>query len=403
MLKHKTKFIVILLSFLMIISTFTFATDTAVTTSLVDDEAIISLDSDETSEETTTTEETDVEEEIYNGDLYIFDDNIEMDQLVDGNVFLFGNNINITGKVNGSLYAFGNTVTFGEESYVVQAFYVFANQLTLDGCANDLYAFAKKVDMSYNSFMIRDLRVMANTFNFNGGVGRDAFVTANNFNFVTTENDAAIVYGNLTYSSANELSLTTDFVQGEIKYDKQISNTESITDVVINKVISFCNSLLYILVVFFLCLWLAPKFTAKTQDYITVKKCASSFGIGLLASIIIAIVGTILLFTIVGIPVGLALVGLLVLLLSIATTVTCIAITNKLKEKFSYSKNYLTYLTLVGIAIIIWALELIPYVGIIISLLVKMIGLGITIRYLLTKNVESEETKKVEKNKKDSK
>lgn len=411
MLKNKTKFMVLLLAFLVVISTFSFATDTAVTTS-VEGEVTSTLPGDnakvQTEATTTETESTPNQtSEIYNGDLYVFDDDINMDQLVDGNVYLFGNNINVTGKVNGSLYAFGNNVTFSQESYVVQSIYVMANQLTLDGCANDLYAFAQKIDMSYDSFMIRDLRVAANTFNFNGGVGRDAFVTANNFNFVTTEDAAAIVYGNLNYSSANELSLTTDLVQGDINYTKYVEQEKNLTDVILDKVISFCNALLYILVVFFLCLWLAPKFIEKTSYYITPKKCASSFGIGILTFIVVGIIGIALLFTFIGMPVGFALIGILSLLLSIATAVTCISITYKLKEKFNFSKNYLTYLTLIATIIVIWALELIPYVGFIVTVLVKMIGLGIVVHYIFTRNnvqktdkVECKETKKLEKAKK---
>lgn len=337
-----------------------------------------------------------------------------MNQLVDGNVFLFGNNVNVTGKVNGCLYVFGNNVTFSKDAYIVQAIYVMANQITFDGCSTDLYALAQKIDMSYDSFVLRDLRVAANTFNFNGGVGRDAFVEANNFNFATEENNAAIVYGNLTYSSANELSLTTDFVQGNITYNKQTEEVKSTSDMIINKVIDLCNSLLYVLVVFFLCLWLAPKFLEKTSTYITPKKCASSFGFGILSFVVIALVGLALVFTAVGMPVGFALIGILSLLVSIATAVTCIAITNKIKEKFGFSKNAFTYLTLVGVVIIVWALGLIPYVGVIISLVVKMIGLGIVIRYIFARNTvkklddgepasEKKEKEKVEKPKKEKK
>ena len=78
--------------------------------------------------------------------------------------------------------------------------------------------------------------------------------------------------------------------------------------------------------------------------------------------------------------------ALLILLLSIATTVTSICITYKLKEKFAYTKNYLTYLTLVGIIVVIWALNLIPYVGWVISFVVKMFGLGTVVYYLFMKN-----------------
>lgn len=410
MLKRKTKIIALLLTLLLVVSTISFATDTPVATS---DTANVTstVPGDNARVENEVTGETVPTDmpEIYNGDLYVFDNNIEMDKLVDGNVFLFGNNINVTGRVNGSLYAFGNTVTFSEDSYIFQSIYVMANQLTLNGSANDLYAFARKVDMSYDSFMLRDLRVAAETFNFNGGVGRDAFVEADNFNFVTTSEKAAIVYGNLTYSSSKELSLSTDLVQGNINYKQSIVEEENMMDIILEKVIDVCNTLLYVLVVFLLCLWLAPKFLAKTSSYILPASLAKSFGIGLLSVIVAGIVGIALLFTIVGVPVGLAVIALLVLLISIANAVTCISITYLLKEKFGFAKKYLTYLVLAGVVIVIWGLGLIPYVGELISFVVNMIGLGIVIHYLLTRNsdkkevVKKEKTVKVEKKEKPEK
>lgn len=401
MLKNKSKFVVLLLAFLLVVSTFSFATDAPVTTSNESD-VTSTIPGDnakvegETANETPTTTTTETPE-IYNGDLYVFDNNIEMNQLVDGNVFLFGNNINVTGKVNGSLYAFGQNIKFGADSYIVQSIYAMGNTVTLDGSASDLYILARKVDMSYDSFAIRDLRIAAETFNFNGGVGRDAFVTANNFNFATEEDKAAIVYGNLTYSSPNELSLTSDLVQGNINYNKEVVKEESVTEKIIDKVINLCNTLLYVLVVFFLCLWLAPKFLAKTSDYISAKGCATSLGIGILTTIAISLVSIGLLFTVVGLPIGFALIALLVLLLSIATAVTCTSITYKLKEKFGYTKNYITYLTLTGIVIVVWALGLIPFVGWLISFVVKMIGLGIIIHYLFTKKCIDSSKKEITK------
>lgn len=54
MLKNKTKFVVLLLAFLVVISTFSFATDTAVTTS-VEGNVVSNVTVDST---TTETEET---------------------------------------------------------------------------------------------------------------------------------------------------------------------------------------------------------------------------------------------------------------------------------------------------------------------------------------------------------
>lgn len=401
MLKQKSKITALLLTILLVISTVSFATDTPVATSETGN-VVSTVPSDNARVEgnETSTDNTLETSDIHNGDLYVFDNNIEMDKLVDGNVFLFGNNINITGKVNGSLYAFGKNVTFSKDAYVVQAIYVMADEVTLNGIATDLYAFARKLDMSFDSFMYRDLRVAADTFNFNGGVGRDAFVEANNFNFITTEGSSALVYGNLTYSSSKELSLTSSHVQGNINYKQEIIEEESITSVILEKVIDVCNTLLYVFVVFLLCLWLAPKFLAKASSYIAPASAVKSFGIGLLSTIVAGFVGIALLFTVVGVPVGLAVIALLVLLLSIATAVTSISITYQLKEKFGFAKNYLAYLTLACVVIVIWALGFIPYVGVVVSFVVKMIGLGIVVYYLFTRNCDKKEVKKTVKTEK---
>lgn len=408
MQKTKSKFMVLLFAFVVIFSTFSFATEgEPVVTSDEGNANVTSTapgnnartEGDATNTVTPSDEPT--EEDIHNGDLYLVGNDIEMDKLVDGNVYLLGRNINITGKVNGCLYVCGETVTVSKDAYVIQSMYIAANQVNLNGCANDLYAFANKVDMSFDSFMLRDLRVYADTFNFNGGCGRDAFVAANHFNFVTTDGNAALVYGNLTYSAPEELALTNELVQGEIKYQKDFSGNSSVMDMVIEKVVGVCAILLYAFVVFFLCLWLAPKFLKTTSTYLEPVTCAKSLGIGLLATIVTGLVSIILLFTIVGIPLSIAIVLLLVLLLSVATAVSSICITYKLKEKFAYEKNYLTYLTLAGVVIAIWALELIPYVGTFISIVVKMFGLGVVVNYLFTQNKpekkEKTETKKEEK------
>lgn len=389
MLKNKTKIIAIVAIILLVISTFSFATDTPVTTSDTNTVSTVPGENARDDEGNTSANEQE-EPDIHNGDLYVFDDNVDMNQLVDGNVFLFGNNINVTGKVNGSLYAFGNNITFGEESYIVQAIYAFGNKIELNGSANDMYVFGSEVNMSYNAFAIRDLRVGADTFNFKGGAGRDVFVDANNFNFSTEAENSAIVYGNLTYSSSKELSLSQEFVQGEVKRNEQIVTTEPVVNVILDKAVSLCSTLIYALVVFLLCIWLAPKFLEKASSYINLKLGATSFGIGILAFIATFIGSIILLFTLVGIPIAFAAVALLVLLISIATVITSICIAYKLKEKFAFSKKWQTYLTLAGIVIAIWLLGLIPYAGIVIKFIVKLFGIGVVVQYLFTKNKKEE-------------
>lgn len=393
MLKNKSKILVFLIAILLIVSPFSLATtDDAATNNEV--ESTVAGDNAKTSEEeATTTSEEQQTPEIYDGDLYLFDNNVVMDKLVDGNVFIFGENVEITGRVNGSLFVFADKVTFGENSYIVQSIFACANELTLNGAANDLYAACRKIDMSYDSFMIRDLRVAAETFNFNGGVGRDAFVTANNFNFVTTTDAAAIVYGNLTYSASNELSLSEEFVQGNINYSKFEEDEEkSAQDIILDKVINLCEALCYTIVVFLLAIWLAPKFVEKSSSFIGTKSILA-FGIGALASVVAIVVSFALLFSYIGVPLAFGIFTLFALIMSISFAVTTICITYKVKEKFKLEKKYLTWVTLVIVTAILWALKQIPYVGWIISLIIALAGFGVVVLYVFSKNKKEVEIK----------
>lgn len=401
MLKRKTKFIVILLAVFLMLSTFSFATDEGIMPiSETSEEKAIEPRDTETSAETNDVQ-TSEQEEIHNGDLYLFDNDIVMDQLVDGNVFIFGKNVKITGKVNGCIFVCAENVTFEKDSYVLQSVYACANTINFNGISLvDLYASCRQLDMSADSFVQRDLRVVADTLNFSSGVGRNAFVYVNNFNFMA-ESDP-IIYGDLTYTASRELNLSQELVQGNISYKPDMENKqEPITEVILDKVVDLCSSLLYVAVVFVLAILLAPKFVEKASSYITLSSTSKSFGIGILAVILAVVASLVLLFSVIGIPVSFAIVALVVLLFSIATAITCICVTYKLKEKFAYSKDYLTYLTLVGVVIVIWALKLIPYVGAVISFVVNSIGVGIIVNYIFTKNHTKKEakveTKKVEK------
>lgn len=393
MLKNKSKIVVLLIAIIMLVSTISFATeDTAVNENARTTESEATTTSEETTATNETGENANAEQttpEIYNGDLYLFDNNVVMDKLVDGNVFIFGQNVEITGRVNGSLFVFGNKVTFGENSYVVQSIYVCANELVLNGAANDLYAAASKVDMSYNAFIIRDLRVAAETFNFNGGVGRDAFVEANNFNFSTEADNSAIVYGNLTYSASTELSLTNELVQGTINYSKfdNDSDKETTQEIIIDKIISLCETLLYTAVVFLLAMFFAPKFLEKSKEFVG-KKSFVAFGIGLLACIVTVVVSFGLLFSYIGVPLAFAIMALLVIMMSIGFAVTSTCITYKIAEKMKIEKKSLIWLTLAIVTIVIWALKQIPYIGWIVTIIATVLGFGIILLYIFTKNKE---------------
>lgn len=396
MLKNKVKLLVLLTCLIMLISTLSFATNDIVPG---DNARTTEGDVQATSEETPSVTEGENNQdtpqptpEIYNGDLYLFDNNVVMDKYVDGNVFIFGRNIEITGRVNGSLFVFGDKVTFGENSYIVQSIYACANELNLNGAANDLYAAGNIINMNYNSFMIRDLKVSANTFNFKGGAGRDAFVEADNFNFETASGSSAIVYGNLNYSSNKELELSKELVQGEIHYSnlQSFGDSKSVGSIILDKVMDLLETILFTVVVFLLIAWLAPKFIEDSKNYIG-KPALMSFGIGLLAFIVAIFVSFALLFSYIGISLAFAIFAVFMLMMSISFAVTTTCITFKAKEKFNFSKKYLTIVALIVVTLILWVLEQIPYVGTIVAIIVNLVGFGTLLSYVF-KRTKKEKT-----------
>lgn len=382
MLKNKSKIVIAIIAILLLISTISFATNPDVATPTSSEESEVSTDASETA----TDSEAITESDIRDGDLYLFDDNIVMDELVDGNVFLFGNNIEITGKVNGSLYAFGNKVTFKSGASVIQSTYICANEIYFDGDAHDLYVACNNLNMTYNSFIVRDLRVYANTFTYSGGVGRNAYVAAENFTFTTEDENDGLVYGDLNYYSKSELELSKDYVQGNLNYNKLDTISKSnIKETIINKATSLFTSLLFTIAVFLLGIWIAPKFIEETSSFASTK-ALPAFGIGLLALVVIPLISILLMICVIGLPAGFAILGLYFLLLVLCTPIVNICITNKLKERFNLDKNHKTILALIVVSLVVWALKQIPFIGGFIQLLLIVIGLGVMFMYLFTKN-----------------
>ena len=151
------KFSKVLLTTLLLIVTvasmsFCFATDAQVSNT--------TTDTSDAATETLQEEEID-EEDIYNGDLYLFDNHdIVMDKLVDGNVFIFGNNVEVTGQVNGNLFVFANKLNLNE-CYVRYSIFACAGSIYYNGACNDLYTASGNLEMTYDSYVIRDVKAVA--------------------------------------------------------------------------------------------------------------------------------------------------------------------------------------------------------------------------------------------------
>ena len=408
MFRKHTKMIVVLFTIIALISAFCVsvkATDTA---------TITSENTDTTNEVSTNTTEEVSEEETHDHnheddvlyeDLYIFDDSVTMDKIVDGNVYIFGDNVKITGKINGNLFVFGNDITFttpyGEDDtehasenycYVSGSVFAFGNKINFNAVAQDVYAFSSIFDMSYNSYIMRDVRIAASDLTLKGYITRDAYLYAETFDFGTKgeteeDDDSALIAGDLFYSSSKEATIPETTVTGETKFTAidTSAETEIQTFNVMDYVMKLVSTLVYTLAIYLIFAWLSPKFFEKTSTSLKTSTLPIA-GIGVLtiiSSIILIILSIILIFTCLY-NISIILLTAIIILYSLNFATFAGTLTFLLKDKLGFGNK--KPLLLVIITIVLWALKQIPFVGPIFTFIISIFGLGIIVKHLITRN-----------------
>ena len=115
----------------------------------------------------------------------------------------------------------------------------------------------------------------------------------------------------------------------------------------------------------------------KKATRIGKEKILPSLGFGILGIILIPIIAVLLMFTVVGMPISMALMALYGLLVLITFTVVTLTFANMLANKVKFFAKSKNLIGIILIALVLWALTLIPYVGIIVKLLITIYGFGI--------------------------
>ena len=377
MLKKNLKLLAILFIILTTISSFTFC---------------FAEETNETVAEASATSEETSEEEIYERDLYLFDSNIVMDQLVDGNVYLMGNNITVSGQVNGNLFVFGNNVKF-DNCYVRYSIYAYANNVYYNGAFNDLYVAAiQNLEMTYDSYVVRDVKAVSNSTILKAAVGRDVDLKTNSANF-GADNEVPIIYGNLRYSANEEKAFDEGIVEGDITYSPNsvINNNGSVLENLTTILISFLTIVVTTLIIYAIAHNTNPAYVEKLSSNHSPVHWLKCFGIGLITIIVGIAIFVILLLTSVGAKLAFILALALILNGLLATPVALIYILDLLKPILKIEKTYLYYIVLALVAIIFQGITYIPFVGGLISFIILMIGYGLIINTMLPQKELSDE------------
>lgn len=401
MLKKFSKFLLLVL-LIFVVSTSSFI-------ALAHEEDEISNTTTSSTVEDTTTS-TDIEANIHNGDLYLFDTDIIMDKLVNGNVFIFGNNIEITGQIHGNLFVFANSVNFNE-SVVSYSTFVCANSVYFNGlCGSysdygNLYVAAKKFEATYNSCVTGDIKAVSSDVILKSVIYKDINLICDNIDFGEGE-DIPNIYGNLNYTSNIEKTIPDGVMlgNGTVTYTSPFEvniNALSIADTLI----SFASCIITALVIYILINKFTPKFTEKLANQnFSIIKLLKNFGIGIVSIFAVSILFIALLLTTVGVKLAFILIILFIVLCLISAPVLSIYITNLLKTTLKIEKNSMFYLVLSLVSIILYGITYIPFIGGLLGFVITITGLGLIIdMYLPHKELTEEEKLALEEAKKQAK
>ena len=356
--------------------------------------------------ETTTTDqvnpisETQEEITIKEGDEYLFQDTVTVDTPVDGNLFIMANTVTINTQVGGDAFIFANTLNIEENGYILNNVFACANTINVKGVVYNIYSVGDT--LTIDGFVYRDVRSICNTLNINSMIGRNVFANCSSINFKEkpdTEDTPSIasygtIQGDLNYFSDEEITIPEDSVAGETHFSQLQNSTFDIS----NYMYSLGAILVSAIVLWLIGLWISPKLLHNTSHPITLRKALQIIGLGILVPIIIALLSFIILLIPITSQFTILLLCVLAILFFISTSVAIINVNTMICNKLKVTQNLYKLGFLIVTTIIFWLLTLIPYVGMVISLIAIIWGIG-TISYSILIKENSNE-KKSDSNKK---
>lgn len=317
-----------------------------------------------------------------NSDVYLMGDNVTIDYVVDGNLFVMADTVTINSKIGGDAFIMAKTINVGDQAYIFSNLFAIADSIDIKGVVYDVYALAQNFTVS-NGYIYRDAKLCCNTININGTIGRNAFVSCSNINFNTDENDKGIIYGDLTYSTPSELSFDKNIVNGNVTYKaSKVSPEKSVREIVASYISDLGAFLAFVIIIWLVCLWLAPKFLNDTNKFVG-KKTLNVLGTGLLTLIALPIACIILLLLQLTAGISLLTVAIYILALIVAKSIFTIVANNYLCSKLNINKNTGIFGMLIVSGVIVWVISELPYVGGIVSFIISVLGLGVLVSAIL--------------------
>lgn len=311
---------------------------------------------------------------IIDGDLYVSATtvNINNQSTIKGNLFVFANStLNLNGNVSGSVYGITNICNISYSGHIEKDL-----ALTVTESANisgkidrdtKINSEKGKVVTSSDFITGRDLLIDVDNFEFAGEVKGNVKIVAKALGFNNNKN--CVIHGNLDYSSKSEMSIPDGIVKGQTTFSKY-TDRNSISYILLSKVISYISLLLYVFVISLIFKYISPNFIEKLSN-ITTTNIFIGLGVGF--GLILALFPILLLLIITNFTISLAFVLLLSITFITAISVPLFILAISKAWKFEKINLYLKMLIVTSILFIV---SLIPNIGTTLLLLFIIISVG---------------------------
>ena len=308
-----------------------------------------------------------------NGDIFCAGQTVSVTGTVNGDVICAGQSVHVSGTVHGNLRLAGQDVSVSS---------VADRNLTAAGQSVTLEAAGKiggDVDVAgqnttINGTVGRDVAGGSSAMAINGTIGRNVQAQVTSLALGSTAN----VTGDITYVSFSQLSRASGAqVSGKITRTEPAKQTQQSRTGFIGGA-WFALYLFVALLVLAILLVLLLPWWFQSATNIAVRSPLKTFLVGLIASIVMPVIIVVLIITFIGLPFGL-LVGLAWLLATLLAGPLAAYYLGRLLLRSRATNAVLVML--VG-AVVLLIIDLIPFLGWIVSLVALWFGLGMIVLQL---------------------
>jgi hypothetical protein len=352
------------------------------------------------------------QDETVNEDIYVVGEEVKIDGVVDGDVIAFGDTIQINGTITGDTYLMGSKVDVDANIYGNT--FIFANNTTVEGLITENTYIASSF-LSYNADTQKDLFGLFLEGTLKGSIGDDLRVAG------MRSNVDAIVRGDLV-SIADQAITNKDNVTGEVYDGARLQAIAQAQGVEIDEPFNFemptiniqptwktrattlFINFLSMLLVGFIIIMLSPVKTYKIQERITgsTNEFFKSLAMGFIVSLIIPLPILILLFSVIGTPAAILILGLLTFVMIFGKIWVETALGREILIMFKVEeyRPFKSFLTGRALTVLV---NIIPIVRGFYNIILAFVALGAVVRmkrgYYLIANEKAKEAREKSKKK----